>query len=289
MPSVISHVKNPVRWDPSETRDSFTVYGLGRIQGVFKGLGLLYFWIQRGAETASWGSQFALLQSTPAEYSMIEPEEATVILDARAKFPCSGVITGTQEGYIIAPTLKLDVPQGRDLVLMLLSPGTAPHEVSVDKSTLIIPGEDATVTLSTSSGELHCLGTVPGYGFKTARIVLNRNPGLPIYKAGFNQTLCELKGSGQISAVWKPVTRNFEQCVMALHPPILSSYSMTSFLPPPPYNDLAEHLGAPEDGFSGTMGDYVVGDGVGVNYTVRLVLDRGLGRHASDEARLLMS
>jgi hypothetical protein len=186
--------------------------------------------------------------------------------------------------YLKNPIIQLALPEGRDVVLMLLFPDNASREVSVDKAILTVPAEDATVTLSTDNGELRCLGTVTGRGFKAAKIVLNRNPDLPVYKSGFNQTLCELKEPGEISAVWKPVTRSFEQCLMALHPPSLNSFERTNFLLP--YDDLAEHLGAPEDDYSGTMPDYVIGDGVGVNYSVRLVLDRGPERHPSDEARL---
>jgi hypothetical protein len=40
---------------------------------------------------------------------------------------------------------------------------------------------------------------------------------------------------------------------------------------------------------SGSIGDFVIGDGIGVSYTIRLLLDRGLGRHSSDEARLTVT
>lgn len=281
---IINYTKNPVRCTSSADGDSITVYGLGRVGGASKGLGLLYFWIVGGGENSGFGSQFALLESTTSDYSSPEPNTVAVILNTKPKFPCVGIITGTQEGYIIAPTVQLRVPRGRDIVLMSLYPDTIPRGVSVDKTTLAIPGEDATATLSTHGGELRCLGTVTCHGFKTARILLNRNPGLPIYREGFNQTLCELKEPGTISVVWKPVTRRFEQCLLVLHPPNLSAFSMSSFLPS--LTGLAEHLGAPEDDYAGTTPDYVVGDGVGVVYTIRLVLDRGFGRHPADEARL---
>lgn len=284
MPPIINYTKNPVRWDQSPTGESFTVYGLSRVQRASKGLGLLYFWIVRGGENSGFGSQFALLENTPIDYSVTEPNKVAVILKTESKFPCTGIITGTQEGYIIAPTIQLGVPEGRDIVLMLLYPNNTPHGVSVDKTTLTIPGEDAVLTLSTSANELRCLGAVTGHGFRAARIILNRNPGLPVYKDGFNETLCALKEPGAISAVWKPVTRGFEKCLLVLHPPSLSAFSMSSFLPS--LTGLAEHLGAPEDDYTGTTPDYVVGDGVWVTYTVRLILDRGLGRHPSDEARL---
>ncbi len=279
MPRVFTFVENPVRWDPSDGRESFTVYGLGRLRGVFKGLGLLYFYIT-GSKTPGFRSEFVLLQNTPTDYSMIEPQVATLGIDTSVRVPCSGIITPSRIGaFIIAPALKLDVPEGRDVALMLVSPPTAPHEVSIDKTTLDILGEEATVTLSTGNGELRCLGSVSGHAVKAAKLVLNRNPGLPVYPTGgFDETLCELNSPGEMSATWKPIARSFEEFLIVFHPSKIDSFE-----------EVSEYLGAPEDDFTGTMKNYVVGDGVGVNYTVRLVLDRGLGRHASDQARLTIT
>ena len=151
-PPVINYTKNPVRCSSSPDGDSITVYGLGQVERASKGLGLLYFWIVRGGENSGFGSQFALLEGTTLDYSMPEPNMVAVVLNTEAKFPCAGIITGTQEGYIIAPTVQLRVPQGRDIVLMSLYPDTIPRGVSVNKTTLAIPGEDATVTLSTNGG-----------------------------------------------------------------------------------------------------------------------------------------
>jgi hypothetical protein len=280
MPRVFSSPNNPVRWDPSEERDSFTVYGLEHIRGALKGLGLLYFYMT-GSKTPVLRSEFVLLQSTPAEYSMIQPQVTMASIDAQAKGPASGIITESRDGtFIIAPSLKLDVPEGRDLALMLVSPIRGIHEVSTDKMTLEVPSDEATVTLSTGSGELRCSGSVSGKGVKGARLVLNRNPRLPVFSLGFDEKLCELNGPGEISAVWKPISRNFEECLLVFHPG-QTDYSS--------FENAAEHLGAPEDDFTGTMENYVVGDGVGVNYAIRLTLDRSLGRHSSDEARLTLT
>jgi len=49
---------------------------------------------------------------------------------------------------------------------------------------------------------------------------------------------------------------------------------------------VANYLGVPALADTRKFGDYVVGDGAGVNYTLRLRIDRGLRRHESDETRL---
>ena len=51
------------------------------------------------------------------------------------------------------------------------------------------------------------------------RVILNRNLGHPVYKAGFNKTLGKPKGRGQISAFWKPVG-SFEELVLVSTRPL---------------------------------------------------------------------
>ena len=138
------------------------------------------------------------------------------------------------------------------------------------------------MTLSTENGELRCAGTI-SESFKTARIILNRNPGLPVYKEGFNATLHELKEPGSISCTWKPVARSFEEQLLVFHPDIASSYGFGPSTGYPIPSDLRRIMGVSTDDT-----DYVLGDGVGVDYKIRLVIARGLGRHFSDEARLIV-
>jgi hypothetical protein len=52
---------------------------------------------------------------------------------------------------------------------------------------------------------------------------------------------------------------------------------------------LANYLGAPGFRDPGEFDDYVIGDGPGVNNTLRLRIDRGLGRHDSDETRVTVT
>ena len=73
---------------------------------------------------------------------------------------------------MIAPAFELDVGKGREIVLMLLSPPGKPHNVSVEKTVLAIPGDESTMTLTAESGELRCLGTFSAVS-KGARVVLN--------------------------------------------------------------------------------------------------------------------
>lgn len=281
-PAIVNNTKNPVEWNSSPSSDTFTISGVSLIARVSQGSGLVCFWV--GNRNSASGSQFVLTKETQAQYSFPEPDKIVAVLEAEARFPCTGIITGTLEGYIIAPAIQVGIPEGRDIVLMPLHPRPTPPELSTNKTILTVNGEEATVTLSTGNGELRCLGNVAGHSFKAARVILNRNPGLPIYTDGFNETLCELKDSGSISAVWRPVVRSLEKCLLVFHPPSLASFNRSSF--DTTLTGLAQHVGAPEHDFAGSTPNYVIGDGVGVAYAVRLVMDRGLGRHSSDEAIL---
>jgi hypothetical protein len=185
---------------------------------------------------------------------------------------------------MIAPTLKLELGKGREIALMLLSPPAKPHNVSIEKTVLAIPGEEATMTLTAESGELRCLATF-STGSKGGRVILNRNPRIPVYKAGFNETLGKLRGRGQIRAVWRPVGRSFEELVLVFDPSTICSFEANSLS----FDMIPSHLSGREFKDSGSIGDYVIGDGIGVSYAIRLLLDRGLRRRSSDDARLAVT
>jgi hypothetical protein len=225
-----------------------------------------------------------LLQPAEAEYSIKEQGQITVEFDPVGNFPCTGIVTSNGEGYLIAPAIKLDVGKGREIVLMLLSPPARPYNVSAEKTVLAIPGEEATLTLTAESGELRCLGNFLTES-KGAKVILNRNPRLPVYKAGFNETLGKLRGRGQIRAVWKPVGRSFEELVLVFDPSSICSFEANSLF----FDKIPSHLCGTEFKNGGKTGDYVIGDGIGVSYTIRLFLDRGLRRHSSDEAKLAVA
>src|SRR6266446_4531488 len=247
-------------------------------------MGLVYSWIQGVGEDATQNCQFVLSNSTPVEDTVKELGQITVEFDPRNKFACAGIVISTGEGYLIAPALRLDLSKGRDIVLMLLSPPLGPHKMSLEKNVLTIPGEDATMTLTTGNGELRCLGTFSARS-KEAKVILNRNPRIPVYKAGFNETLGKLKGRGKLNAVWKPVGRSFEELVLVFDPSSICSLQANSLS----FDNMPSLLSGTESKGTGNKEDYVIGDGIGVSYTIRLLLHRGLGRHSSDKTRLYVT
>jgi len=278
-----SYVKNPVDHFTDNGREYFTVQAIGPLKGVFLGRGIVYSWVEQVGENATMNSQFEMREMTPARH-VVESRKIKVELDAQSRFPCSGMISSTGEGYSIGLAFKLEPTKGPNLVLMLISPRSSPVNVSVEKSVLAIRNEESRVIVTTDGGKLRCLGEISGQS-KMARIVLNRNPRLPVYRAGFNETLFELKGRGKISAVWKPVARSFEELLLAFYPSSMGSFDSGSM----GLHKIADYFGVNNFADSRELGDFVIGDGVGVNYTLRLRLGRGLGRRAFDETRLTIS
>ncbi len=262
----------PISSGPS---NGFTVSSFAPIRSASKGRGVLSSWADT-ANRDSWSMQISLFESVQLAYTESGFLGFTVLLEAGDKFPCAGFVGSDDEGYLIAPAMRLEAENGKELVLMLISPPALPHRVSAEKTVLNVPDEQGTLRISTSGDSVQCFGTLSSR-FKSARVVLNRNPGLSAYRGGFNQTLFTAKAPSEVNAVWKPVGRAFEEQLLVLDP-----FSLTSDI----YDDLLESLHATEENEMGLRSDYVVGDGIGVSYVLRLIVDRGLGRHFSDETRL---
>ena len=281
---LISYASNPIDRYAVNGREYLTVRGVGGLKAAFKGMGILYSQIQRFTKDIRFRCQFLLNQPSQAECSMDDSGKISIELDAQSRLPCSGFVTSTGEGYIFGPAFKLEPLTGPGVVLMLLAPRTTPYSVSVEKTVLSIPNDESVVTVTSEGGEIRCSGTISDHA-KTARIILNRTPGLSVFKKGFDETLSQIKGEGQIRAGWKPVARSFEELVVAFDPWKMFSDDGYSF----GMDKILSNLGAPDPGETKHLNDYVLGDGSGVVYTLRLTVDRGLGKHQADGARVTVA
>jgi len=88
-----------------------------------------------------------------------------------------------------------------------------------------------------------------------------------------------------MNVVWKPVARSFEELVLVFDPSSICSLQANSLS----FDKIQAHLTGPDPKGAGDKADYVIGDGIGVSYTIRLLLHRGLGRHSSDKTRLYVT
>jgi hypothetical protein len=215
---LFNFIRNQVDWIHSNESDQFTLTSLdpSRVRKASFGVGTLYFYNIVLRYGVRLGSELFLSQETPIAPSSQGSQNTAISHNKTVRFPCSGIITGSEEGYLIAPTIRMDIAEGQDIALMLLSPRTSNHTLSSEKPTLTIPDDEASVIVSEEAGELRCTGSVAGSKFQAGRLVLNRNPHLPVYEDGYNEVLCKLAGPGEINATWKPVSRTFEECLFRL-------------------------------------------------------------------------
>ena len=281
---LVSYARNHVDSVTVNDRHYLVVQGLGSLKTAFKGIGILYSQIQRYAEDTRFRCQFLLKETTQAECSIDDSGRISIELDAQSRLPCSGFVASTGEGYIVSPAFKLEPLNSPGIVLMFLAPRTRPYSVSVEKTVLSIPNDESVVTVTSDGGEIRCIGTISKQA-KGARIILNRTPGLSVFKAGFDETLSQITGEGQIRANWKPVIRSFQELVVAFDPWKMFSGDISSY----GLDRILSNLGALDPGDTKHLNDYVLGDGSGVNYTLRLTVDRGLGKHQADEARVTVA
>ena len=279
---LINLVKYEVQWVHSEELDSITIGGLGisSVKRANVGAGVFYFYRDAGRysrqslSVGPWLSELSILHETPITPMSLGPLWTRVTLDKVVRFPCTGIITSSEQGYLIAPSLKIEVSEGKNIAMMLLSPRTTPHQISVEKQALSIPSEEVNLLISSESGQLQCTGNLSGSSFKAARLVLNRNPHLPVYRAGYNEELANLAEPGTISAAWQPVARSFEECLFIFYP---------STIQPSEFKTLTAWLGVPDEDILNPNATAVVGDGPGTDYKLRLVFDRRFRRSLADE------
>lgn len=281
---LVSYTSNQVDSVTVNGRQYLAVQGLGSLKTAFRGIGILYSEIQRYTKGTRFHCQFLLTEISEAECSVDNSGRISIELDAQSRLPCSGFVASSGEGYIVGPAFKLEPLSGPGIVLMLLAPRTTPSGVSVEKTVLSIPNDESIVTVTSEGGEIRCIGTITSQA-KEARIVLNRTPGPSVFRTGFDETLSQIRGGGQIRAGWKPVARRFEELVVAFDPWKMLSGDIYSF----GLDRILRNLGALDPGETERPNDYVLGDGSGVNYALRFTVDRGLGKHLTDEAKVTVA
>jgi hypothetical protein len=273
---LLNLVDNQVDWVRSDDSEMVTVsdFDISIVRKATIGTGVFYFYDE------GWNSELSFRLESSLVLSP-GPMQATVNFDRLAQFPSTGIITSSDEGYLIAPTMKIEVSKGSNIAIMLLSPRNLPYHISAVKSSLSIPYE-ANVVVSTEGSALHCTGTISSSKIEAARLILNRNPNLPVYRSGYNQELCKLTAPGEIDVTWKPVAGAFEDCLLVFYPSTIGGDDL---------KQVAHMLGAPapDDFGNDDQSVTIVGDGLFTDYELRLVVEHGFRRNLSDETRLMVT
>jgi hypothetical protein len=130
-------LENPLWWDHIGQENSFTLSGVRDVRGVSQGNGVLYSWFQRQNRSGSFNIGFYLSHSTAIEFKADVPGEVSFGLDDKMIFPPSGVVSLSDDGFIIAPCLSVKTAK-QEIVLMFFHPPTSPPEVTAEKSILSV-------------------------------------------------------------------------------------------------------------------------------------------------------
>jgi hypothetical protein len=270
---LLNLIDNQVDWVHADDSDIVTVsdFDFSTVRKATVGTGVFYSYDE------GWNNELSFLLEAPLVLSP-GPMQVTMTFDRLARFASTGIITMSDEGYVIAPTMKVEVTNGRNIAIMLFSPRTIPHRISADNPVLSIPDE-ANVKVSTEGGVVRCTGAISGAKIESARLILNRNPNLPVYRSGYNQELCKLTAPGEVDVTWKPVAGAFEDFLLVFYPSTIGGDDL---------KQVAHLLGAPDE-FSNDDATTIVGDGLFTDYRLRLVVDRRFRGSLSDETRLVVT
>ncbi len=257
-----------------------------KLRGAYKGIGVFAFYTSpRGQikstanRSSSWNTQLIMTEETSIESLQWQSSDETIQLNLPDPFTCTGLMTWDMEGFIVAPTIKLEMHDGRDIAIMLLSSIKEAVKIDVEKTSLSIASDkiNATVFMTIADGVLFD-GTISGEGFSMARLFLTRKPQCSTIQRAFTEKIAETKGPGQIHVTWRPVSRSFEDTLVVFRPNEIKDYDLER---------VADLIGADDDTFLGPeKPPFLIGDGNGTSYTVTLVLDRFLRRDLSDETSI---
>jgi hypothetical protein len=268
----------------SSSSSSFHIKEEGgfRTKKAVQGLGILYFYWGGGVRMyPRWNKSLFMPHPTPMDTNIPSKASEPSMFNIPNVFPCAGAVSPELGGYLVAPTVKLDVAEGKDIAAMLIAPHPQPARVALGKTSLSIPanGSDARIEL-TGNGTLNCEGTF-STGSSSAKLSLMRDSNPPIRDFGLVEDLVEAKEPGPINASWKPVTRTFEELLFVYRPLDVDLGDL---------DRLVEHVGANTETFDEAGATpFIIGDSSAGNYTLRLFIKRHHRGDLEDETRITVT
>lgn len=271
--------------DPAQGSSAFHIKAKEgfRVRKAGRGLGVLYFYWTGGvwSPRPQWNKSLLIPHTVPVDITDSKTVVPSVRFDFPEKMACSGAVAPEQGGFLVAPTIKLDIAEAKDIAAMLISPRSAPGRVSVGRPALSVPHEGSEVKVDlTANGELRCEGTLSG-NWLSAQLLLTRNSNPPITGLELTEEIGELKQPGRLTATWKPVARSFEELLFVYHPADVNLEEL---------DELIDHVGAKTESFdeAGTA-PFVIGDGPEGTYMIKLVLKRHLRSDTWEQTSVTVS
>ncbi|HYY90417.1 MAG TPA: hypothetical protein VE955_00350 [Candidatus Dormibacteraeota bacterium] len=264
---LVNLIYSKVGWIRSDNSDTVTInVDPSTVRKTTMGVGFLQF------HSEGWSNDLSFLQQTPANVSLGQAQ-ISLVFNRLLRFPCTGIVTSSTAGYLIAPTAKVEADEGKGIVAMMFSHRTTPFSITTDKSVLSIPNR-AHVKVLADEGQLQIRGTVSRSKFDRVRVLLSRSPNLSVRIGGYGEELVVIKEPGEISTTWKPVSRVFQDFLLVFYSSTIGGED---------FEGVANMLGAPQDDYR--VPNTVIGDGPFTDYKLRLIIDHNELR-VSDETSL---
>lgn len=227
------------------------------------------------------GGGFTMEGESEADLSVQGGSDGTTLeIRMPSAFPAEGFVDRTLSSYIVAPSVKLDVPLQRDIALMLLTPQGSPQRVTGQDERLDITYMESSAHARLRYGDsLQCDLSCDGNDFKSVQLRLRRSP--PAYHEGIGLSrlrgyvqmehlLASLEAPGSTEVSWGPSLPKWNETLWILHP----------FLNQNGFRRLLEGQGVSTQGMSPqrpepipTNEGFVFGDGGAMEYQLELWMD----------------
>ncbi len=257
-----------------------------RPRGVFVGTASLTFrWVSSG-HSAHWQFSPTLIDPTPSLLSETTDASQRQIINVELGhrlFPATGLVKPNMSGEIKAPAVHFDLPYTSDLWVFILRSPWVPPRIDIEKEMLSIQHDSMNVNVQLQSrggleneDELRMYVSTQGEGLKNVQIILQRS----MQYARNEQTIAAIT-SGMENPTWKPLRREFDLALVAN-----TNTNINAFI------EFLRFLGAdakPSFLASYMPNDFLLCDGAGIDYTLKLKGEKRFLGHEEDETKIALT
>jgi len=249
------------------------------VRKVTSGIGV--YWFYRGGKRSNY--EFLMLESY--KYSEYNKKMREITIEIPNKHCVGFVKRESWKGVIIAPSVKIDVAMGIDIIISCFLPRKTLAKVNVEKKFLEVVDNSAKVILSFDSREGEIISNLNSNrgNYRKVKIFVQRHFYIFPFNSFFHEQLIEEFKPGEIKQFsFKPVARKFDPFFIVLNP----YFSVGEIL------KILEALGAPIKKWLFfkflDAKDFVIGDGSPINTNLKLVVDFPLGLDKSDSTKIFI-
>jgi len=237
-----------------------------------------FAWLPHGGKASRWRPQPHLVSPQSLGFSTSDVDDGSQLYELMMEdvFPAFGLVKSDCSGAIRAPAIHFEPADSPDFWIFLLHTGWVPPKPSVEVPSLSLTDganvADGTIDVG-ESGVVVSEVTAPGSGFDKVSLFMRRRLG----PFAVDELVGEVAKGTKKTFFWTPTLRDFG-----------TLFIFDAGVKLGQFGGLLQQLGA--DVTTGSLNkaslkqDFVVGDGPGIDYTLRLVGERGKHEDLVDEA-----